>query len=377
MQIDPNDIADLTTLIFAAALNPARWLDFLERLSKFSGGVRTHMFGRDMATGRLFGYLGAGYDDSHMVGYDAHYRHKNVWVEKFAPSPNGTYMPVAEMYPLDQLFKTEFYHDWVKPQDDMYGGGGVMLFNEQDRFLAFGGHIRAKDREKIEGDFERLVRMLTPHVQQAFEINRALDGKVIGEFVAEAQATTGLLLLRPDGRLIFANGTMQTWIESGAPFTIDPSGRVRCLDEAIGTFLERALRSLNDLDAPASATLQMLTGDGTSRLRLRSARFVPERQHQSPFGILHSGTQAALLVTVERKPVDQTDAASLLRQHRLSPTEIEVALDLANGLSVAEIAERRRVSVHTIRNQRHAIMSKLDLHRQSELVRMLSTLDRT
>ena len=214
MRISPDDIADLTTLIFAAALEPARWRDFLEELHKFSGGARTHIFGRDMATGRLFGFLGAGYDESHMVGYDQYYRHQNVWVDKFAPSPNGTYMPVAEMYAREDLFKTEFYNDWVRPQGDIYGGGGAMLFNEQDRFLAFGGHIPAQLIDIIEEDFGRLVRLLTPHVQQAFEINRAMEGRAVAEFVAgmDGDASTAILLLGMDGKPLFTNSTAETWL---------------------------------------------------------------------------------------------------------------------------------------------------------------------
>ena len=132
------------------------------------------------------------------VGYDEHFRHLNVWMDKFAASPNGRYITTQELYPFEELFKNEFYNDWFKPQEDVHVGGAVMLFGESDRFPAFGSHIRAKDRGRLEDDFECLARLLTPHVQQAFEINRALDGKDASDFVAglAARSSTGILLLR-------------------------------------------------------------------------------------------------------------------------------------------------------------------------------------
>ena len=378
MQLDPNDIAELTTLIFAAALNPARWIDFLEKLHTFTGGVRTHIFGRDMATGRLFGHIGVGYDDSHMTGYDQHYRHLNVWVDGFAPSARGTFMRVAEMYPLEQLFRTEFYNDWVKPQDDMYGGGGVMLFNEADRFLAFGGHIRARDREKLDDRFECLVRMLTPHVQQAFEINRALHGKAIAEFLAEAvlPPSTGVLLLNSRQGILFANHAAENLIAAGALIRAELNGCLGTDHPKVQDFLERAVRSLSEIEHPASTDLRIVSGRLGVEYFLRAARFVADRQHQSPFGLLHSGDSRALLLTIEVKPLNVGPLEDPFRQHRLTPSEVQVARDLAHGVPVAEIAERRGVSVHTIRNQRHAILSKLDLRSQTQLVRLVLEFDR-
>lgn len=375
MRIDPDDIADLTTLIFSAGLSPDRWGDFLQKLHAFTGGVRTHIFGRDMGTGRLFGLIGAGYDESRVPDYDAHFRHLNVWVDKFAPTLKGTFMSFHEMYPHAELLKTEFYHGWVKPQDDMYRGGGVMLFNEQDRFLAFGGHIRAKDGDTLESDFERLVRLLTPHVQQAFEMNRALQGKSVADFLSGMgpgpgmgdRPAIGIVLLRPDGRVLFANDTAQDWIAAGLPVHVDAGGRLGAAEAAIAGFIGRALHGLNELDGAASATLRTAAGDGATEVALRAARFVPDRQDRSPFGVLHSGDDRALLLTIERWPRRRRDLAGLLRAHGLTAKEAEVALALSRGTSAAEIAKARGVSIHTIRNQRQAILSKLGLGSQLQL----------
>ncbi len=112
-----------------------------------------------------------------------------------------------------------------------------------------------------------------------------------------------------------------------------------------------------------------------TQLTFRTARFTPDRQARSPFGVLHSGDDRALLVTIERKALQRGGASEMLRQRSLSPSEIQVAMALAEGLPITEIAEQRQVSIHTVRNQRQSILHKLALHRQSQLVKLVAEMD--
>ena len=52
----------------------------------------------------------------------------------------------------------------------------------------------------------------------------------------------------------------------------------------------------------------------------------------------------------------------------LTHAEAEIALSLAYGLTPREIASKRSVSIHTIRNQLKSAMSKTGSRRQTELV---------
>nr|WP_286189843.1 LuxR C-terminal-related transcriptional regulator [Labrenzia sp. R4_2] len=48
--------------------------------------------------------------------------------------------------------------------------------------------------------------------------------------------------------------------------------------------------------------------------------------------------------------------------------EADTALYLAEGMTAAEIAESREVSIHTVRNQIKAALSKCGCRRQADLV---------
>jgi len=55
---------------------------------------------------------------------------------------------------------------------------------------------------------------------------------------------------------------------------------------------------------------------------------------------------------------------------KLTPRELEVLLNLADGLSVRRCAERMRLSESTVDNHKSRLMRKLDVHSVVELVRL-------
>lgn len=371
MEIDANEIVVLTSLVLAAALDPGQWLPFLERFREvLGGGTRPHIFGRDLRTGRLIGFIDAGGDPEKMAEYDSYYRHHNVWVDAFVDKPKGAMMRVAEMYPTEELVKTEFYNGWLKPQEDMIGGIGVKLFKEPDRFFSFGVNIRARDIERLDAPTESLVRLLTPHVQQAFEINRAMAGKT-AEAAVLGRLDIGFFLLGEEGRIFYANDFGEGMLGLGGVVRCDLQHRLRSPVSGISRFLNRALFALEDVEdiAPLEAVVRL--EGGHRKVRLRAARFFPENQRSSPFGAFYTGSQRILMLTVETEEEQDEVVEGMLRRHGLTAAEIEIAMLLAEGLSVAEIAERRGVRLSTVHNQRHTILQKLEFRRQSQLFRLI------
>lgn len=55
------------------------------------------------------------------------------------------------------------------------------------------------------------------------------------------------------------------------------------------------------------------------------------------------------------------------RMLALTPRQRDIVADTLAGLSVSEIAHRRNISQHTVRNHLKAVYRKLDLHSRSEL----------
>jgi DNA-binding CsgD family transcriptional regulator len=62
---------------------------------------------------------------------------------------------------------------------------------------------------------------------------------------------------------------------------------------------------------------------------------------------------------------------SLRSRFMLTPAEVQVALGLAEGKTLAAIAKMRGVAVSTARGQLKSIFVKTGTHRQAELVALL------
>lgn len=64
----------------------------------------------------------------------------------------------------------------------------------------------------------------------------------------------------------------------------------------------------------------------------------------------------------------------LMTQFGITSSEAIVAVMLWSGALLSEIADQRRVSVHTVRNQVKSAMAKINARRQSDLTRIIQAM---
>lgn len=84
-----------------------------------------------------------------------------------------------------------------------------------------------------------------------------------------------------------------------------------------------------------------------------------------------------ILMFVDTAAQTGLPAKELMRLFGLTPSEAEVAMYLSQGLSISEISEIRRSSRETVRIHLKALFSKLDVQRQSDLIRIIDRIGRT
>ena len=78
-----------------------------------------------------------------------------------------------------------------------------------------------------------------------------------------------------------------------------------------------------------------------------------------------------------RGPADRkTSLANVLhREYKLTPGESRVAILVADGFSYADIADRLRISVHTVHTHVKEIHRKLDVHSNGRAAALIRNLD--
>jgi DNA-binding CsgD family transcriptional regulator len=83
----------------------------------------------------------------------------------------------------------------------------------------------------------------------------------------------------------------------------------------------------------------------------------------------------ALVMLRQTAPSSVALVHSLRQLFRLSPAEAAIAIALATGADLHEIAEERSVKLNTLRSQIASIMAKTNTRRQAELVAMVARLE--
>ena len=214
-----------------------------------------------------------------------------------------------------------------------------------------------------------MVKRLLPHIRQFVRVRQALVR-------AEARATTvttllenpriGVLHLDRRGRILAVNDRAGRLLRGGHGVS-DRDGVLRARAPAD----QRRLTRLVAGALPAGGTAAV---SGSMVLR-RSPWLPPVVLHVTPVGIPQPdyGARhvAALVLLVEPGCPPRRDPGVVARVLGLTPAESQVAVRLAEGQSVREMAEARGVTDRAIYWHLQQIYQKQSISRQADLVRLV------
>ena len=202
--------------------------------------------------------------------------------------------------------------------------------------------------------------LLRPHLTRAAVLSARLQ-------LEKAKATVAALegigspaaLVGRRGALIAANALFESEIAVG--FT-GARGGFRLADERADYRLHEALENVRLGLGGASIAIR-----GDLRAQARALHVLPVAGKAND---LFSSASAVLVVTSRKSSI--APSGSLLEQlYDLSPAEARIARALTDGLSLREIADRSKTSIHTVRNQFKAVLEKTGADGQSHLTKLL------
>ena len=372
-----DEFSKITTSLFSAAIGKIGWEDFLSEISAHSGGICTHIFGFDTEAGVSIAPILHGYDPEYIRSYDEYYGSINAWATGFATYAPGQTIDSELMCRAEELQKTEFYNDWVKPQENIMQGGGAMMFKNDTRFFAIGGNIRQKDAQRLKAPWLLLVDRLIPHLQQAFEIKRALAGQRLETaFVAREglRETPAIVLLSEFGRIVFANGIAERMLSIGCPISVSHSGYLAFGTEAETGRISREFLGMHLNGTDQSFLVSVQSKKTGQTFQLRFAKLTAEAQIALPFDA-SLGVSGRCVVLIITEQAESTNPLVLLHsRYGLTKAEADVASMIAAGFSIQEIADHRSTSIHTVRYQTKSALAKTGSSRQADLVRVVQNL---
>ena len=346
---------------YDSALDPEGWPALLGLLAQAFNSGFADVFARTQDRTRWHGLAYGLNRDDYQDVFLGTWVKRNVWGERRPVEHAGEVLSTREIMPPHELMRTEMYIDYLAPRG----------LHEGMRMSLWAGEGWVQDisllRPWSAGPFDRaeqdLARILLPHLQRAAAITRRLRE-------AEPLARAGLAAL--DGL-------------RHAAFVLDLQGRPLRLNRRAEALVAEAdglvLRAdgLHGADPAWSGALHAMLAQlpgGAGRLRLpRPSGRAPLVLHAVPLGAGNdwSALQApAVLVLVDAyAAVEPLDPTELAARFGLTQAEADVAVLLAAGQSLSEIAGQRGRSLSTVRTHLSRLMTKTGTQRQAALVRLL------
>lgn len=365
--MDPCTERGLTSLIYSALLDPSCWQRFLDEAAAEIGGARMQIHGWTDTSGSSVATT-TGYDPKMIASYHRYLAHLNPWSRTIKHAPVGVLLSSQELCPEQKLKKTLFYDEWVRPQENISVGAGVVIGRTPSGPFMFGANIRERDREIKHPRLIDLMGRLTPHLTLAWQLGQAMSEPRIRLAAADGGAVdsrAALILLRTNRTIAFLDEAGEEVLAAGRRCRLDRCGRLIFCDERAERALGTALRKLGQSDAPV--TLGVPRSDGWPAVHLVGLDH--EEVRDWPLATLLNLPQRSLLCVIGRTA--PAKHRSNLCAFGLTKAEQEIAEAIANGEATASIAARRTVSLATVRSQVQAIYTKCGIRNRAALTALV------
>jgi DNA-binding CsgD family transcriptional regulator len=366
--MDDQSFSRLIGQIYECCATTEAWPEAIAAVGAFVGGEKGHflVFAEKGRIEPLHSVVG-GVDPSSGHEYDTHYAARDPRMPTFISARNRIVL-CHETVDTATFDRSEIVNDFLLKWDARYCMAGN--FPIDDGCVGVWTAIRGLRSGPFLDEERRRLALVLPHVRQAVGLHLRLgllDAKSVRIECAMDALASPVFLIDRDCRLHFANAAAEEMLREATPLCQRQgrlSGASPALTRAIGRLAARVVNGTS-MDSEGAPTNDVVAGEpGSPAARLV---FYPLRGPAMPAGAVG----AEILVAVARRE-DHRPSESLLRSlFGLTRGEAQLALALARGERLRDLAEQRGVSLETVRTQLRSIFLKTDVRRQSELVLLL------
>lgn len=364
--VTETDYAAFLDDLYGAPVEQGEWGPVIARFADLIGGAKAWMPDLDLANGKGRGVI-ARIDPKAQETYIQHYASRNPFVQRYVAGP----WPLAVMtdedsFPKDQFVRTEYYNDFLKPQD--IHSVAVLRLARRNGVQSTLNVTRPRHRGQFAGPDLELARRLHPHIIRAFNLSRRFaELGAFSEGLIETldRSLHGVFLLDGAGRVGHANVVAEGFLKErdglclvGGRLSACRSEPARELEALIG----KAARS--DGASRAGGSMALATPSRSLPLSLIIAPLRTDRPTAQP-------SPAVLVCVTDLEAGVSLPIQKLSNLFGLTPAEGRVALALFEGATPRETAEQFGVSPNTVRVQIARIFEKTGTNRQAELIRLM------
>ena len=363
---DQQRFIQLAGNIYDAALDSALWPDVLAKAARFVG-AQACLLVTKTATGRPGNACQQfGIDARFAQLYSEFYYDLDPITTMLGPELERI-ASIADLVPLDDFRKSDFYRDWLQPQG-LIDAAGVKL-DKNPTSCAYLTFLRAEACGGVDEDMRQRMQILIPHMRRAIVVEKAIE-------LRQAEAATfadildnlsaGIFLVDAESGIVHTNAAGNALQRSG-DLLRSVHGRLTAND----AHTDQSLREI--FTAAGNAAID---GKGVSLpLTARNGdHYIGKVLPLSPGEGHHIGMNTAVAALFVRKAeLDALSPAGVIgKAYNLTPTELRVLLAIVDVGGVPEVAQNLGVADTTIKTHLSRLFEKTGAGRQADLVKLVA-----
>lgn len=365
-----NEVLDLIGNIYDAATDASQWSSVLQNLVRLTNSNTGNLAELDLTSGATTPIAAVDMPHKGFSDYETYYWQEDIWTPKPGTFEIGRAYSSQRTIDDQVLLRSGFYHDWMKPLRLFYGMGGIPLVDGK-KMLLIGVH-RPWTRQRAYGDRDvGLLQLLFPHFKRALQLQHRLEKAAVerGAFAdAVDYLPRGVFAFDGNGRLLWTNRTGHELCRQADGLAIRKSNLTAALpaeNQRLQQLIRQTVQPGNDIDPSCGDTMLVSRPSG---LRRYIVLVSPLSAGRRPRNDRHP---AAIVFVTDPERTPEVSMDQLMRLYGLTPAEAQLALHLAVGLSLKDIAERSRRTMNTVRSQLKQVLHKTGTTRQAQLVRLV------
>jgi DNA-binding CsgD family transcriptional regulator len=370
--MDDRSFDDIVGDVYEAAAGRVDWRRPFERIASGLDLWMCHMIGVDKRTGTLlFSHEGGPNPIEVPLDYLRTYHAVNPRIAPALTLGDDEWLHCHEHFPAEFVAADPFYQEFLIPFGGRYLSGTKIVDNAET--LVLFAALRGVGNSPLDRDEINCLDRIKRHLSQAFRIRQHLRD-VYSELHSGREILNQfrypMLLVDEQRTIRFRNSAAESALND-TDYIVDRGGILGCREARADIALTVAIHELRlHSDDPAKlprrayCRLERMS-NGASIDAFVSA--IRPRVAMSAFG--HE--PLALIVCHDPHDTQVPDVFIVAEAFHLTPAEARIAVKLAEGLDLDQIAAEVHVSINTVRTQVKAAMAKMGVSRQAEIVRLL------
>jgi len=350
---------ELIDLIYAAMLGETSWGTFLDRLSDNAPDGRTILFSHNMSQSDDYLAMTSRCEGPEIESYAAHYVDVNPWLPHCAVRKVGLGVYSDQIVPLEDLFKTEFYNDWLRPNGVACSVG--VTIDKHGTCPLIISTVTSRADPELNSLFSDQFSRIAPHLRRAARFYQNGPARWSGfnlDISLFDSVNIGAMIVGEDGRIKTISTMGQELLDGGTCAFISPLGQVRLRSGEAQSVLQDMLK-------------RTYTGQKTVSLSFKGLKLTLIRIEKDHISLYFEGPTIVILMERSGSMAAPYDPQQFAGTYKLTPAEMRALQGIVEGKSVNQIADEASVSRETIRSQLKSLYAKVGVNGQTDLLRLV------